>query len=240
VIETAVGVLVASVIGSVHCAGMCGGFVCFYTGAATRPAGDAPQATDASTLHAHALSHGGRLTSYLLLGAVAGAIGTRIAHLGARAGVAQAAAIVAGVLMVGWALSTMAAQRGVAIGGHLMGVVPVPESWQRALGRVLHAVRSQPMGIRAGLTGLLTTLLPCGWLYVFVATAGGTGSVLHGMALMGIFWLGTVPALLTVGLGAQRLLAPFRRRLPAFSAVVVLIMGLWSMTGHLRESVHVH
>jgi hypothetical protein len=34
-------------------------------------------------------------------------------------------------------------------------------------------------------------------------------------------------------MGAQRVLAPFRRRLPALSATVVLIMGLLSMSGHL-------
>ena len=34
-IATGVGVLVASLVGSVHCAGMCGGFVCFYAGSAS-------------------------------------------------------------------------------------------------------------------------------------------------------------------------------------------------------------
>jgi sulfite exporter TauE/SafE len=89
------------------------------------------------------------------------------------------------------------------------------------------------MAVRAGLTGLFTTLLPCGWLYVFVAAAGGTGSVRAAMATMAVFWLGTLPALVAVGVGAQRVLAPFRRRLPALSATVVLIMGLLSMSGHL-------
>jgi sulfite exporter TauE/SafE len=101
---------------------------------------------------------------------------------------------------------------------------------------VLHAVREQPIGRRAGLTGLFTTLLPCGWLYVFVATAGGTGSVRAALTTMAVFWLGSVPALLAVGLGAQRVLAPFRKRLPAFSAAVVLVMGLLSMSGHLSTS----
>ena len=44
--------LVASLLGSAHCAGMCGGFVCFYSGGtgATR-----------ATLRAHAPYNGGRL-----------------------------------------------------------------------------------------------------------------------------------------------------------------------------------
>ena len=217
-IGTASGILVASLVGSVHCAGMCGGFVCFYTGSAST--------TDATALRAHAMYNVGRLTSYLTLGAMAGAIGAGVASLGALVGLQHAAAVVAGTLMVGWAISTMAAQRGVRL-----RALRAPESWQRAMGRVLHAVREQPMGTRAWLTGLLTTMLPCGWLYVFVATAGGSGSVRAGVMTMAVFWLGTVPALLAVGLGAQRLFGPLRQRLPMLSAALVLVMGLLSISG---------
>lgn len=87
------------------------------------------------------------------------------------------------------------------------------------------------MAIRAWLTGLVTTLLPCGWLYVFVATAGGAGSVRGGMLVMAAFWLGTVPALVAVGLGAQRLFAPLRVRLPMLSPAIVLVMGLLTISG---------
>ncbi|MFN5583200.1 sulfite exporter TauE/SafE family protein [Gemmatimonas sp.] len=220
---TAAGVLVASLVGSVHCAGMCGGFVCFY-------AGSAPS-HDPSALRAHAMYNGGRLLAYLTLGAIAGAIGSGVSRIGALAGVSQAAAVVAGALMVGWAITVIAAQHGVSL-----GAARVPLSWQRALGRILLPVRAQPLALRAGLTGLLTALLPCGWLYVFVATAGGTGSVRNAVATMLVFWLGTVPAVVAVGVGAQTVLAPVRRRLPALSATVVLIMGLLSMSGRLLPS----
>ena len=56
-------VLGASLLGSVHCAAMCGGFVCLYSGTgASRHKGAAP----------HAAYNAGRLVSYLLLGALAG------------------------------------------------------------------------------------------------------------------------------------------------------------------------
>ncbi len=219
-IGAASGVLIASLVGSVHCAAMCGGFVCFYAGSAS--------STDAAALRAHAMYNVGRLISYLTLGALAGALGAGVTSLGAMAGVQQAATVLAGVLMVGWAISTIAAQRGIHF-----GAVRAPEAWQRALGRVLHGVRQRPLATRAALTGLFTTLLPCGWLYVFVATAGGSGSVRGGITIMALFWLGTVPALVAVGLGAQHLFGPFRRRLPALSAVVVLVMGLFAMSGRL-------
>jgi len=219
-ITTTAGVLVASLVGSVHCAGMCGGFVCFYAGSTS--------GTDAVAVRAHALYNVGRLMSYLLLGAIAGTVGAGVSRLGLLVGVGHAATVVAGALMVGWALSTIAAQRGVSI-----GTLHAPLAWQRTLGGLLQSVRDQPMAIRAALTGLFTTMLPCGWLYVFVATAGGTGSVRSAVFTMAVFWAGTVPAMLAVGVGAQTVLAPFRRRLPAFSAAVVLIMGLLSLSGRL-------
>lgn len=227
----ALGVLTASLVGSVHCAAMCGGFVCFYAGAdapATITRDGRTTASRATPLRAHAMYNVGRLASYLLLGAVAGALGSGIATMGRMAGVTQAATVLAGALMVGWAGSTIAAQRGVAIGPR-----HAPQGWQRMLRRLLDAVRRQPPAVRAALTGLLTTLLPCGWLYVFVATAGGTGSVLGGLTVMAIFWLGTVPALVAVGVGAQRVFGPLRRRLPSVSAYAVLVLGVLAITGHL-------
>lgn len=220
------GVLGASLLGSVHCAAMCGGFVCWYGGGNTGPH------DGGARLHAHALYHGGRLAAYLLLGAVAGALGGAVTTAGEHAGVQQGAMLLAGTLIVGWAAAALAARRGVSL-----AQLPVPAAWQRALGRVLHHARTQPVGVRALLTGLLTTLLPCGWLYVFVATAGGTGSVTRGMALMALFWLGTVPALLAVGVGAQRLLVPLRRRVPAAAPAVVLALGVMALAGRLAPLV---
>ncbi len=221
----ALGILAASLIGSVHCAAMCGGFVCFYSGAT---ASKGERATAVAPMRAHAAYNVGRLASYLLLGALAGALGSGVTLLGRMAGVAHAATVLAGALMVGWAVSTIAAQRGFTV-----GAIRAPEAWQRALGKLLHAVREQPASTRAALTGLLTTLLPCGWLYVFVATAGSTGSVRGGLTVMAIFWLGTVPALVAVGMGAQRAFGPLRRRLPSMSAFAVLVMGVLAMSGHL-------
>ena len=224
-IGATLGILTASLLGSVHCAAMCGGFVCLYAGAP-----NADHAPMRSQLTSHALYNVGRLASYLLLGALAGWIGAGITSVGAWAGLAHAATIVAGALMIGWGISSIAAQRGVRLGVAPTGV---PLGWQRALGRVLQRVRGQPMSVRALFTGLGTTLLPCGWLYVFVATAGGTGSVRDGMLVMTVFWLGTVPAMVAVGVGAQRVFGPFRRRLPTLGAMTVMLMGVLALSGRL-------
>jgi len=88
--------------------------------------------------------------------------------------------------------------------------------------------------VRAGAMGLLTTLLPCGWLYTFVVTAGGTGSAVGGAAVMLAFWAGTVPMLLGVSFGFQKLNRSILRRLPLASAAVVLVLGVLSITGRLQ------
>lgn len=215
------GVLVASLVGSIHCAAMCGGFVCIYAGAS------APRGL--ANLPAHLAYNGGRFVSYVTLGALAGAIGARVDDLGRFAGFTRGAAVLAGILMVAWALGIIAASLGVRVPGTI-----APEWAKRRLGSALVAMRDRPPVARAAATGLLTTLLPCGWLYTFVVTAGGTGSVLGGMGVMAAFWLGTVPILLGLGLGAQRLLGPVARRLPLASAALVLVLGLLSISGRLH------
>ncbi|MHB1861553.1 MAG: sulfite exporter TauE/SafE family protein [Gemmatimonadaceae bacterium] len=215
------GVLAASLVGSIHCAAMCGGFVCVYAGAST-PRG-------LHNLRAHVAYNGGRLVSYVALGIAAGAIGARVDDLGRFAGFGRGAAVLAGTLMVAWALGIIAASFGVRVPGTL-----APAWATRRLGAALNAIRPRPPVARAAATGLLTTLLPCGWLYTFVVTAGGTGSPLAGAGVMFAFWLGTVPVLLSLGLGAQRLLGPVARRLPLASAALVLVLGLLSIAGRVH------
>lgn len=213
-------VLVASLLGSVHCAAMCGGFVCAYSAGAR--GGDA--------VRAHALYNGGRLLAYLSLGALAGVVGATVTQLGILAGVGQAAAILAALLMIAWGVANL-----LAIRGFHAGPLRAPVGWMRFSGRILGAVQSQPVAIRALLTGLLTTLIPCGWLYVFVVAAGGTGSVVRSMLMMAVFWVGTVPALLVVGVSIQKAAGRFGRHMPLISAVAVLLIGLVTLGNRIHS-----
>ena len=221
--SAALAILAASLLGSLHCAGMCGGFVCFY--ATGLPAGRAPLHRAAP----HAAYNAGRLVSYVLLGALAGALGGQVDRVGALAGVGRLAAIVAGTLMVAWGASTILAARGVA-----MPALGAPRRVQAWFATAIHRLRDRPPALRALATGLLTTLLPCGWLYTFVVTAGGTGSPWRGALVMLLFWAGTLPMMVSVGLGAQTVFGPLRRRLPVLTAATVVVMGLFLIAGRVQ------
>ncbi len=215
----ALGVLSASLLGSVHCAGMCGSFVCFYaTGGDGRQGGTA----------AHVAYNMGRLVSYVVLGLLAGALGAGVDRVGALVGLSRGAAIIAGALMVGWGVRTLLAEGGIRL-PRLEGLPP----GRNPLGALLSRVRGRSPVVRAAATGLLTTLLPCGWLYAFVFAAAGTGHPLPAAAMMTLFWAGTLPIMLAVGYGAQRLTGAFRARLPLVTATAVVVMGVLSIAGRL-------
>lgn len=224
----ALGVVSASLLGSLHCAGMCGGFACLY-------GGDAAQGHTASArplLTGHVAYHGGRLAAYTTLGALAGALGAGLDRAGELAGVQRVAGWVAGALLIVWGLALLAHALDVRF---LPALVrgQLPERSARFIGSVLVRFRAQSIGTRASLLGLLTGLLPCGWLWAFVVSAAGTGAAWRGAAFMALFWLGTVPALVAIATGVRRATGALQQRLPIVSAMLVIGFGLASLGGRL-------
>lgn len=207
-------VFVASVLGSLHCAGMCGAFLAIALGDGTTPKWAAQGAY-----------HGGRLATYLSLGALAGAAGGAVNLAGGLAGVSQAATVLAGVTLVVFAVVTYLRLRGVAVAMPLPGVLR--RASQKGYGA---AMRRSPVP-RAAIVGLLTTLLPCGWLYAFVAVAAGTASAGGGATAMLAFWAGTLPLMTALGLGVRGAMGTLGAKLPAITCGVLLVMGLVTLTG---------
>lgn len=214
-------VFAAGLLGSVHCAAMCGSFACLASGGDASPGRAALRSSAAYNL--------GRLLSYAALGSLAGAAGAGLDRAGAVAGLTRPAAIVAGVLLIVWGLATLLATLGVRV-----PVLDVPPALAGRVAGALRAVQSRPPAVRGVAIGALSAALPCGWLYAFVAAAGGTGSPLRGAAVMALFWAGTLPVMASLGLGLQRLAGPLRTRLPLVTAVAVVAIGLLSIAGRLR------
>ncbi len=217
-------VLVASLVGSLHCVGMCGGLVAFAAGSAP-PGGRAL---------AQLSYHGSRGLAYMLLGAISGALGAAVDLGGGVLGVSRLAAVVAGLGMVLFGAVALARARGIPLGwlrrlerritgGHV-------QRWVQA-GLEL-ATRQGPLQ-RSLLVGAVSAVLPCGWLYAFVISAAGAGSPAAGAAVMLAFWLGTVPALLGVGLGVQLIAGSLRNHLPTATAILLMVVGVTALAGRI-------
>ena len=217
-------VLLASLLGSPHCAGMCGGFVAFYAGGDGR-----------GRWAPHLAYNLGRLCSYTALGLLAGAIGSGVDRVAALAGLGRIAAVLAGGVMIVWGGSTL-----LAAAGARLPQAPAPVALRRWLVGALHAARELPATERALVMGLVTTLIPCGWLYAFVAVAGGTAQPLAGAVVMALFWLGTLPVMAGLGLLAQSALGPLRRRLPLLTAGLLVAVGLLTVAGKFRPMSAMH
>ena len=212
-------VFVASLLGSLHCAGMCGPFVAFAT---LHPKGVAPKPTRSSQLQL--AYHGSRLLAYVLLGALAGALGATLNLGGTWIGVGKVAGIIAGIFLVVAGLSRL-----LTIAGLRLPAWPGSQLIQHCVtaGQVT-AAKWTPLR-RASLIGLLTAVLPCGWLYAFVAVAAGTGHVVQGAAVLFVFWSGTVPILAGIGAGLGQVVLRAGRPFQWAIAFIVLGLGLQSI-----------
>jgi len=195
--------LVSSVLGSLHCVAMCGPLVGLHGGT---------RSLRLALIHAL-----GRLTTYATLGALAGLVGRAVDLAGDLAAAQHVASIVAGGVIALWGVRAIA----VALG-----------AWRERPGsaslfrRGLSQLRGRRAASRAWLIGVLTGLLPCGWLWAFVVSAAGTASPWTGAAVMAVFWLGTVPAMTGVLALGGPVIDRIRRRLPVISAVVLIGLGL--------------
>ncbi|MEM0983605.1 MAG: sulfite exporter TauE/SafE family protein, partial [Planctomycetota bacterium] len=170
--------------------------------------------------------HTGRGASYAALGAVAGLIGSAADVTTAVNGNLRTSALIAGAAMIAFGVIALAQQLGAKLPKPRL-----PGSLQKAAERAHGWAFGLPPIARAAAVGMLTPLLPCGWLYLFVLIAAGTGNPAVGALVMASFWLGTVPALAAVGVGLQKLTGPLRRHLPTLTSVLIIGFGLYTALG---------
>ncbi|XZE45303.1 sulfite exporter TauE/SafE family protein [Pirellulaceae bacterium SH467] len=247
---------IASLLGSLHCVGMCGPFVLLATAEPTTRHASKCLSSPRFRLVAY---HFGRLTTYAGMGLVAGMVATTIqrSRLAQIAGEFRSLGVAIGLVLIGiglWRLvapwvrfGTVArARRGrdrsvdSVKSAHLMNIgeakvgenrlrEPLHRSWVEHWGRGLRRLRgwfpkSSALG-NAYFWGLTSTLLPCGWLYVFVLAALAAPSVAMSVATMAAFWLGTLPLLSLSAWGWQRLGARYQRMSGPVAGLSILLMG---------------
>lgn len=199
------GIVATSALGSLHCVAMCGPLVGLHGGARS-----------VRLAFAHSL---GRLTTYVALGAVAGLLGGALDLAGRLGGVQRIAMLAAGGAVIAVGLVHAARAFGIAWFARARPARRSPFS------SALVQLKARKPRTRAWLMGALTGLIPCGWLWAFVVTAGSTARVSTGALVMLAFWLGTVPAMVGLLGFAGPLFARLRTRMPAVTALALIALG---------------
>jgi hypothetical protein len=203
-------IFLIGLFGSMHCIGMCGGFVGMYSlkKPAARP-----------SLPYHLLYNLGRIATYSLLGGILGSLGSFAAYAGERRGIPGIVLLLAGFLMVlmGLNIAGMLGKRG------LFEETGITEAtfFRKALYRTL-SLRS---AWGTFLLGLLLGLLPCGLLYPVLMHAASSGGFLPGALTMAVFGLGTMPAMLTFGYAVSRIRPHLKLLLFRVAAALIILLG---------------
>jgi sulfite exporter TauE/SafE len=239
-----VAVFAASVLGSLHCVGMCGAFLALSLTPDERGS-RTPRWMLALAYHV------GRLVTYLVMGTIGGLIGAAVNITAEAAGLQRAAAALAGAMMVVFGTLALARHLGPRLAASNVAMVRALGRWS-GLDRVARAATGRmpvpkametlaiaghrraammPPVARAMAIGLLTTLLPCGWLYAFAITAAGTGHPAKAALVMAVFWVGTLPVMVGLGMLVTSATGVLRRHIPLATSLLVVAFGIATLLG---------
>ncbi|RXJ89152.1 beta-carotene 15,15'-monooxygenase [Arcobacter sp. CECT 8983] len=198
-----------------HCIGMCGGIVVAYS--STKVNSTWNKTKQASS---HVLYSFGRITTYVILGAIFGFVGSVVTFDNTTNGILL---IVTGVLMV---------LVGLSLSGKLKFLTSIEHSvskselYQKSFRKLL----SSDSLFSFYFLGMLNGLLPCGFVYVFAITAASTASPIWGAFVMLIFGLSTLPAMFSLGffVGIFKQVA-LRNLFVTLASILVILFGLYTI-----------
>lgn len=161
------------------------------------------------------LYHLGRMISYVALGGLAGLLGEQILSSQIQLVQTLSAFSMGGILIL----------IGVSF---FLNYKLQPENIFYFLFPIIKRARSQQFFL-----GLLTGLLPCGWLYTFVTAAIATKNPFTGMLCLFLFWVGTVPALTMMSSGLGNLMKAQSQNLQKLIGTLLILAGLYSIGAHV-------
>ncbi len=191
--------------GSIHCAVMCGPLIVALQGG---------QAFTWGLIFNKILYQIGRVFTYATLGALLGLLGNVAAFQGWQQGVS----LVTGVMLVLIGLSYLFGPNSSKIAKWQSKAI---QPFARTMGKWLY----KPGG--AIVAGVLNGILPCGMVYMALASAMNTDSLWGGAQFMLLFGIGTLPLMIAFSLVSSYSSKIIKVKFVKILPLLFLIMGIW-------------
>lgn len=197
--------IITGLAGSLHCVGMCGGLV-----------------TASCHNHKDIFRYQiGRLLGYLLLGVIAGWLGSYFKDLINHPIFSYLPSFFVGGIFILWGLEIFFEKKFFTRSTKALGT-----SYQLLWNKLVHHNISIT---RSFFTGLISILLPCGLLYGVILGAFATQDMLTAFLSIIFFWVGTLPAMLIAPSLFKKLLSPFKANRPKIYALALVLIGLMTI-----------
>jgi uncharacterized protein len=197
--------IMLGLLGSMHCVGMCGPI------ALALPSGDSLNKFVFNRL----LYNTGRVITYVFLGSLLGLAGGMFTWLGWQ----QWLAMSLGMLMLIFAIFSFRLYYNFSVPPFMAKYLAFIKS---KLVRLFKLKGPMP----ALVTGVLNGLIPCGLVYLAMASALAAGNAFDGAIFMALFGLGTIPALLATAFAGRVAGLKWRSKFFKFSPVLMGILAI--------------
>lgn len=208
--------LIASVS---SCIAVVGGLVLTFTATVKRTN---PHASKWQLLRAHLFFNGGRLISYFLLGGLVAVIGSALAPSPRIMGIIS---LLAALVMILLALDLL------GLSGSKKWIPRMPKKWSHWI----HDMAERQEWWIPFALGAFTFFLPCGFTQSMQLYALTTQSFMQGALTLFVFALGTLPALLCIGVLASFTASKGKgyRWFMLIAGCLVLLLGLYNVKNSL-------
>jgi sulfite exporter TauE/SafE len=205
---------VSGLLGGVHCIAMCGGIATGF-GLASATGGARPAFAPALRVNL------GRVAGYTLAGALVGGFGGGLLHLARIEGLASAARLALGAVLIVVALRLLDTHGRLRILQR-----PGAALWRRLAPLQRRLLPAHSAARQLGL-GLLWGWLPCGLSTTLLFAAWLEADPIHAALLMASFGAGTLPVMLPLTWSGARLARWIaRREVRVAAALLLLAAGL--------------
>jgi len=200
--------LLMGLIGSMHCAGMCGPI------AISLPYRVGMQ-TKEETFFKILVYNLGRIITYALFGLLFGIVGKGFFTMGIQKWVLIALAI---VLIIVALFSIDVESNALKI--------PFIDKFNKKIKAALAKALKNATVKSFLYIGILNGFLPCGLVYMAIVAALATGGVLNSVLYMILFGIGTMPMMMALGYGGHLLSTKFRRVLRKLYPVFMIVFAI--------------